>query len=207
MIRPDFTGIVKNAVAIIKEIGQESVDVYLFLFDEFRRGPILDNHVFQFVYRSFYRIDNAGLRPEFKAAYFHLLEEFRDSSEIDLRYVAEKLHEIPNQRGYRTLQFSFITKLAHTACPNYPMYDAQVAKVFHFQARYDKSSDSGTRLSEYLGFYADLRQLYERILSDGPLQGPLQLFRETYGPASCRVPPIKVLDFIFWSAGRLSIKL
>jgi hypothetical protein len=33
--------------------------------------------VFQFTFRSFYRLDNAGLTPEFKSKYFALLEESR----------------------------------------------------------------------------------------------------------------------------------
>ncbi|HUI43757.1 MAG TPA: hypothetical protein VL523_17490, partial [Terriglobia bacterium] len=38
----------------------EWIDVYQFFQGEFERGPVTENRVFQFVYRSFYRMDNAG---------------------------------------------------------------------------------------------------------------------------------------------------
>jgi len=62
----DLSEIDGNAEPVVRAIGREAVDVYGFLSDQFTRGPVVGNHVFQFVYRSFYRLDSAGLTPEFK---------------------------------------------------------------------------------------------------------------------------------------------
>lgn len=206
MTPPDLSDLIENAGPIVDAIGRESVDVYLFLSDEFTRGPITQNHVFQFVYRSFYRLDNAGLGPKFKSVYFDLLETSRSSSEVDLGSLAKRLHDIPNRKGQRSLQFSFVTKLANTINSNYPIYDAEVAKVFSFRAPYNYKPFE-TRLEEYLDFYEGLRKLYREIITGDLLRDPAGLFHKKYAPASSRVPPIKVLDFIFWSAGKLSVKV
>ena len=65
-IREITDWIENNSTEIIENIDQESVDVYNFLKTEFRKSNINENYLFQFVFRSFYRIDNAGLTPEFK---------------------------------------------------------------------------------------------------------------------------------------------
>ena len=55
---------------IISNISRESVDVYLWLRDEYKKGNIKNNTVFQFVFRSYYRLDRAGLGKKLKKRYF-----------------------------------------------------------------------------------------------------------------------------------------
>jgi len=200
---PDLSLIETNAAEIVAAIGRESVEVYGFLSDEFARGSVSENYVFQFAYRSFYRLDNAGLTPAFKREYFVLLEETRNTAEIDLSRLARKLFGIPNHKGQQSLQFSFVSKLANTANSQYPIYDAEVARVFGFRAPHSyKTFD--VRLNEYTAFYNRLRGIYAAILDGNLLPGARQMFRDTYAAPLERIPEIKVLDFIFWSARKLS---
>jgi hypothetical protein len=200
--RPDLAAFSEKAQAIIEKVGSEAVDVYLFLSDEFARGPVTQNYLFQFVYRSFYRLDNAGLTDEFKVAYFRCMENARGGSEVDLAGIVKELHELPNRKGQANLQFSFVTKLAHTVNPDYPIYDAEVAKRFAFRAPYN-NKPFDTRLQGYLSFYESLRRFYDEVTFQESMQELVGLFRRTYSPAACRVPTVKVLDFIFWSAGKV----
>jgi|SRR5271155_3815043 hypothetical protein len=201
---PDLSDIEGNADSIVRAIGREAVDVYGFLADEFARGSVVGNYVFQFTYRSFYRLDNAGLTPEFKSKYFALLEESRNIREIDLRRLVEELYAIPNRKGQQSLQFSFVTKLANTANRQYPIYDGEVASVFGFRVP-DNHGTFDLRLEKYMIFYAKVRDIYSEILNGNLLQEPRRTFRQIYAAPSERIPDIKVLDFIFWSAGKLSI--
>jgi hypothetical protein len=191
----------ENAQVTVDAIGREAVDVYLFLLDEFVRGPVTQNCLFQFVYRSFYRLDNAGLTPEFKSAYFECMEDARGGLSVDLAAIVIKLHEFPNRKGNASLQFSFVTKLANTINPSYPIYDAEVAKCFGFQ-RPSNNKPFDTRLQEYLAFYESLRKFYEEITIQGSMKKLVGLFERTYSPAASHIAPVKVLDFIFWSAGK-----
>lgn len=204
MKSPDLAALNKNAQAIVEAVGKEAVDVYLFLSDEFARGRVTQNCLFQFVFRSFYRLDNAGLTPAFKTAYFECMEEARDGSEVDIAALVTTLHKLPNRKGQESLQFSFVTKLANTIDPSYPIYDAEVAKCFGFRVPYN-SKPFDKRLQEYLTFYESLRKAYEEITRSGSMKTLADLFERTYSPAGCRVPAMKVLDFIFWSAGKAGL--
>lgn len=202
----DLSDIETNAEKIVRAIGREPVEVYRFLADEFGRGSVSENYVFQFTYRSFYRLDSAGLTPEFKREYFESLEQARNLFEIDLPGLTRKLFANPNRKGQSSLQFSFVSKLANTANPQYPIYDREIAAVFGFRAPYNyKTFD--VRLEEYMAFYNRLRGIYAEILNGGLLQGPRQTFRDIYAAPPERIPEVKVLDFIFWSAGKLSFKV
>ena len=53
-----------------------------------------------------------------------------------------------------------------------------------------------------MAFYNKLRGIYDEILDGNFLQGPRQMFRDIYAAPPERIPEIKVLDFIFWSAGK-----
>jgi hypothetical protein len=195
-----LSGIEADAEQIVGAIGQEAIDVYGFLCAEFARGPATKNYVFQFVYRSFYRLDNAGLRDDFKAKYFELMEKSRNLTNIDISGMAMELFPILNRRNQKSLQFSFVTKLANTINSEYPIYDAYLAKAFNFHPSFDK--DCSVRLDRYQRFYDSLQHSYKLIRSQGLLKRSREIFRRIYSGASQTIPETKVLDFIFWSYGR-----
>jgi hypothetical protein len=204
MIQPDIYSLCANAHSIIRGIERESVDVYLFLREQFNKGPILKNHLFQFVYRSFYRLDNAGLTPEFKSEYFRLMDECRSSKCLDLRSLTKNLYEMPNRKGQNSLQFSFVTKLANTIDDDYPIYDSEVAKIFNFRppSTY-KTMDE--RLTIYLEFYDNLKNYYHELLNGNACETVFACFHERYPDDDySRIPRLKLLDFFFWSAGKIN---
>ena len=129
-------------------LGEESVAVYAFLYNEFLKGDVTLNPVFQFVYRSFYRLDNAGLTPEFKKAYFNLMQQYRNEDLIDPKEIVEKLYMYKRRKGDHSIQFSFTTKLINTIDPTYPIYDSEVARVFQFSTYYLK--DNEKKIARYL---------------------------------------------------------
>lgn len=208
MSLPELSVIEKRSQEIVEAMEgenedlRESVDVYEFLCKEFARGSVRENYVFQFTYRSFYTLDNAGLTSQFKRKYFSLMEDSRGFSDIDLPGLARELHAIQNIKHQHTLQFSFVTKLAHTVSPVYPIYDSLVARVFGFRV---PSNDKGfaDRLNAYMNSYGRLRSAYAEIINRNLLAVPRQLFRDKY---SASIPETKALDFIFWSAGKQEIK-
>lgn len=60
-MKAELTEIENSAEPIVREIGREAADVYVLLAKEFSKGSIIDNRVFQFAYRSFYR--EGSVRP------------------------------------------------------------------------------------------------------------------------------------------------
>ena len=208
MTKPNINNLCVNAPSIVRGVERESLDVYLFISDQFRKGSITQNHLFQFVYRSFYRLDNAGLTPQFKAEYFKIMEEFRNANYLDLATLSKQLYEIPNRKNLKTLQFSFVTKLANTICADYPIYDSEVAKVFSFRPPVsDGKKAMDYRLAILLKFYNELRNYYHDLFNGDSCASIFACYKEIYPDYDfSRIPRLKLLDFFFWSAGKINGK-
>ena len=190
-----------NRYFIKNNISRESIDVYCFLQKEFKKGNVSINYLFQFVYRSFYRLDNAGLSKDFKIKYFELLEKNRHLNKSDYKDVAIELYKIPNLKNQNTLQFSFVTKMFNTINPALPIYDSEVARVFKFRPPSLKLT-LDERLEQYLLQLTEIKETYETILKNGLLNQTLELCRDTIF-YDTEISDVKALDFIFWSAGKV----
>lgn len=182
-------------------LADADIDVYLFLLDRLHtaHGKISTDHVFQFLFRSYYRLDNAGLSPEFKVAYFKIMEENFSAKNIDLRGICKDLYAYKNRRHQNTLQFSFVSKLAAMIDPELPIYDLYVSKIFGFHAPYGHSTDR--RLDMLLGFYQRLSASM-RVFSGR--QEYLDLQKKLGSAIShwTRLSATKQGDFILWAAGK-----
>lgn len=184
---------------IIGNIEQESIDTYRFLKKEFENTNIKENYLFQFVFRSFYRLDNAGLTTNFKKEYFIILEEYRNEEIFDFRKILKRLSLLPNRKGQSTFQFSFTTKMANTIDNSTPIYDSEVAKMFSLTKPYQ--ADFEVKLGKYLKQLDEITNGYERILEQNLLPKTIKLFDLQF--KNNQLPEIKKLDFIFWSAGKI----
>jgi len=111
--------------SILSNLNSENMAVYIFLKNEYAKGKILDNFVFQFVFRTYYRLDNAGLSDGIKRRFFELL----DQKQINLETILSELYEIPTLKGKKTIQFSFATKLLHTINSNKPIFALEISRV------------------------------------------------------------------------------
>jgi len=203
-MEPDLEEINNNASRIVANIEQESVDVYIFLKDQFLESNVSENYLFQFVFRSFYRLDMARLTAQFKKTFFEIMESNRNSKEFDIKGIVGELYKIPNARGSKSLQFSFTTKLMSTIDNNLPMYDSKVAGMYGFKAPYNYKPFE-KRLTEYIDFYTQLKESYQKILKDDSLSIATSEFYEKISNAES-LSKIKILDFIIWSAGKLKAK-
>ena len=185
--------------AIFLNITLESVDVYLFLKDEYKKGNIKDNTVFQFIFRSYYRLDNAGLTDEFKKRYFELLAD----KQTDLKTILWDLYEFPTRRNLKAVQFSFATKLLHTLDNNKPIFDAEVARVIH---RSVTGIGKEEKIDSCRSIYNDLIGIYYNLINDEGIKKIIFKFRKKFDVSPKRMSDIKVLDFIIWSFGKLNKK-
>lgn len=202
-IREITDWIENNSTEIIENIDQESVDVYNFLKTEFKKSNVNENYLFQFVFRSFYRIDNAGLTPEFKKEYFKILEKNRNEKQFTFEKVLRRLYSFPNRKGQSTLQFSFATKMFNTIDDIMPIYDSEVAKMFAMSRPYQ--SEFEIKLDKYLDQLDKIQNGYEQIINQNLLPETIGLFDQVF--KNNKLSEMKKLDFIFWSAGKIKTKL
>lgn len=193
------TYINSNAATIIDNLEHESVAVHQYLMQKFRSTDASQDLPFQFLYRSFYRLDNAGLTSDFKTAYFKVLEEERSNQELDLKAILERLKGFPNKKGQENMQFSFATKLANTINNRSPIYDSEVACVFGYNRPTEKEFKK--KADKYLVQFEHIRQAYEHIMADSLLAPAIQHFDAKF--RDYELHEMKRLDFIFWSTGKL----
>lgn len=184
---------------ILSNIKDESIEVHLFLKDEYKKGNIENNSLFQFVFRSYYRLDNAGLGDKIKEEYFKLLAE----KESDLGKILLKLNKFKNERGLNTIQFSFATKLLHTLDNNNPIFDKEISSVIH-KVRTGKTK--GEKIKSCLGIYEGIKLLYSNLLKDSKVRKVIKKLRRRFKVDESKISDIKALDFIIWSLGKIKYK-
>ncbi|MCR4328400.1 MAG: hypothetical protein NUV53_02670 [Patescibacteria group bacterium] len=191
-----------NIHRIVALIECEDVHVYKFLTAEFKKGDVRNNFVFQFVFRSYYGLDRAGLSPEFKHEYFELMQYFRKKESFTDKDVAKILLELQSfedVQGRNAVQFSFTTKLLNMINPEYPIYDSKISHIFGFgyPSKYK-------RIEKYLSYYTTLKDFYKQMRIDGRCKNMLLVFNKKF--SDCPIPDSKKLDFILWVAGKLGIQ-
>ena|SRR3989344_2567941 len=191
--------IYKRRKEVIENIDQESIDVYLWLKDAHEKGNIKNNFIFQFVFRSYYGLDRAGLSKAQKKKFFELLVK----KETDLRIILRKLSELPNRQNQNTVQFSFATKLLHTIDDSKPIFDAKVSVVVH-KAVTGSSVEEKIESAEKL--YNDLENLYLGLIENEKVREVIKGFKSRFGLGPKNMTEQKILDFIIWSLGSLLVK-
>jgi Fe2+ transport system protein B len=180
---------------ILSNLTPESVAVYSFLKDEYAKGDILHNLVFQFAFRSYYRMDGAGLSDELKHRFFELMAK----KQTNLETILSELHKIPTLKGKNTMQFSFATKLMHTIDNSKPIFDSKIAHVTKIRP---KASDEDTKIRSCVEAYESLEKLYETLDKDPKIKGVISKFRSRFSVDEKNVSDTKVLDFLLWSLGK-----
>ena len=187
--------IFKRQDEILSRIEKENIDVYLFIKREYKKGNINNNLVFQFIFRSFYKLDNAGLGNELKRKYFELLA----NKKSDLKQILLELHKILTLKNKNSIQFSFATKLLHTLDNNNPIFDKEVKTVL-CKAVYGKNPEE--KIKSCLKTYQFLKNIYFELLQDEKIREVIKRFREKFDNKN-EISNVKALDFIIWSLGKL----
>lgn len=190
-----------NRDQILDNLSQTSIDAYVYLSNRFNACDVSQDLPFQSRFRSFYGLNAARLTEAFTAEYFNVLQALRGTDSLDLRLLVFQFYVIPNAKGQNTLQFSFVTKLAHTINASYPIYDDEVATAFAFNRPAYGSFEH--RLNRLMRFYETLKATYMRILNDGLMASTMQAFHARFPEQASHLPNIKLLDFTFWSTGKL----
>lgn len=197
----DLDRLLAHAEPVVSGVTAKSVENYCRIGSRYGAGPVADDDEFQRFFAYFYRMTRRGLTQQFRHRYFELLDSYRGVPVIDIEAIVRELHSIPNSRNRNTLQYSFATKLAHTANTSYPIYDSLVAKSLGFRPVY--YGDFEQRLARLSAFYAQVASMYSDWRSDSRMQSVISEFRRVYGVGSDQVSDVKVIDFLMWSAGRI----
>lgn len=196
--------IFNNYKMALNVLQTESFDVYNFIKEEFKKtDDVTKNHLFQFVYRSFYRLDNAGLTPELKTKYFDLLQEYRNK-DIDLKNICLDLYEYKTRKDKNSIQFSFVTKLANTIDSSYPIYDSEVIKLFDFKQPY-YLKEKNSKIDKYLEQYQYILFTSNELIKNEKVLSIFDEMNELFGSSCINMSNSKKLDTLMWGVGKVLI--
>jgi hypothetical protein len=196
MIEKIISDIDEKQDEILSNLDTESVAVYIFLKKEFDKGNILNNLIFQFVFRSFYRLDNAGLSDNLKKRFFKLLAEKQTKLDI----ILSELYEIPTLKKYNSIQFSFATKLLHTIDNDKPIFDRYV--IFLIKKKVT-GHNKNEKIQSCIEIYNSLVTLNDELKKNDKIRNVILKFRTKFKVSNEEMSDTKVLDSIMWSLGKL----
>ena len=180
---------------ILTGLNEESIAVYSFLKNEYRKGDILNNHVFQFAFRSYYRLDNAGLSPIQKKRYFEMLSEKIE----DLSFILSELYELPTLKNRKSIQFSFATKLLNMLDDNKPIFDSYISNLTKLKV---KGSTKSEKIVSCVKIYESLTNLYLQLKLENEMRTLIAKFRNRFIRYNENISDTRALDFIIWSLGK-----
>ena len=172
----------------------------LFIKKEYAKGNIQENFVFQFVFKRFYGMDNAGLSDGMKKCFFGLLAK----KDTNLKTILSDLYEIPRKKGDKSMQFSFATKLLHTIDNDKPIYDTEIGSLTYSKPKH--SDDKDTTIRSYIELYNNLERLNAKLLENNKIQRVISEFRLKFDVDKEKISDVKALDFIMWSLGKIKEK-
>jgi len=185
---------------ILSNLDFESIEVYFFIKKEYAKGNIQENFVFQFVFKRFYGMDNAGLSDGMKKCFFGLLAK----KDTNLKTILSDLYEIPRKKGDKSMQFSFATKLLHTIDNDKPIYDTEIGSLTYSKPKH--SDDKDTTIRSYIELYNNLERLNAKLLENNKIQRVISEFRLKFDVDKEKISDVKALDFIMWSLGKIKEK-
>lgn len=196
-----------NKEIVVANIDNNSVDMYGYIQKQFHNGNVASNIPFQLAYNSFYRLNGAGLTKQFKSNYFRLLQEKRIIkvfNRAEIRGILLELYKYKNAKGFNCIHFSFTTKLIHTIDNDFPIYDSKIKRVFGFKGPYPYHNIN-EKIETYLTQHENINFTYKQIIEENLLDSIFILFSLKF-PNSA-LSKVKILDFIFWTVGKLNLKL
>ena len=164
------------------------------------------NHrdTFKAKFTTYYGLNSGGLTNKLKERYFELLFSHEAQNQKDpYTDLLTELYKYPNQRGYQTLQGSFVSKLVAIHDEERPIYDTHVGNFFGVS-----SPSIGPIDFRIAGFVANLehiRQIYSIWKSEREYtQLTGKLFQKHPALQSCHA--VRVCDFLVWAVGHYRIK-
>jgi hypothetical protein len=175
---------------------KKDIEPYIWLLETLPGVDVTNHPKYQQVYRDYWKLNPARLDDKFVAAYFSLLQELKNHTEISVEVVSRNLLKTPSHTGRYSLQFSFASKLVHMLKPDHPVYDKMVDDFFFFPTGTAKEAREA-KLARLLTSYRFLFQEYERILEQELLSDAIIKFRKYFHVCNGYTNQ-KIIDTLIW---------
>lgn len=203
-------GLEKNSKEIINQFKERALDVekYIKIKDKYDKGCNTEKDKdFQKLYKSFYRMRMAGLTDEYFDKYFKILNNRAYNKKSDLFDFLIEMDGIKTRRGRNSLQFSFATKLLHSANNDLPIFDQYVGNFFRINVPNDLGQDISSRARNRQDIYNELCLDFDEFLLQKKTRDFLEKVRSKISiPKIETISDAKFLDFVIWINGQIDQK-
>ncbi len=188
-------GVVKRLISdfnskkrMVEALERVDLEEYFFLKLEYEKGNV-KNKEFQKRYKNFYNMNPFGFTEEFYSKYFDMML----SGETDLRKILNKLAQIEDAKGKKTVQLAFATKLLHTVDSEMPLYNSTVAETFGFQI---KNGTLDQKINHSIEIYEKLKRFYFELLGERVINEIIEEFRERKNLKEGVLSNVKIVDIL-----------
>lgn len=191
----------KNQDKIIEQISQEDIDIYCFIQEEYKRlGSDLENNlIFRYIFKKYYLSSSARFfKDNSYKTFFSTFSKLNINNEDNINGIIEKtlLSLLPMRRN---LEYSYTSKMIHTINSKYPIYDSFVKLALRMKDITGKNND--TKIKKIIENYTQISDLYDDIIKHNYLEKIINKFKKMRDISKLNI--VKILDFLFWSAGKL----
>jgi|SRR5579862_907703 len=174
---------------------------YLELKELFSKDTLEARDQFRYLFSDYYGMNSAGLTDEFKARYFAILfgNEVFCNGEPNFVSILNELSEIPNKKGLRSLQCSFVSKLIGMHREASPVYDSNVSQFFGEEVPGSWRSQD-RRISWFVDFLKRVAEDYKVWAQDAQIYAILERFK-TRDTRLAACDTVRLMDFLVWNVG------
>lgn len=179
---------------ILEQIPSGHVSGYDFLHSN--RRNVADRE-YQRRFKVFWRLNAALLSDAFCDHYFGVLSRILmgEKRQWDITEITRQLYEVNTHNDRQSLQFSFATKLLHSADDRSPIYDSLVAAFFFFSEP-DRDKPLEERIDAFATFHRFLAAEYRRVINQDLLADSIFKFRKHFRPETFTEE--KIVDSLIW---------
>jgi hypothetical protein len=182
-----------NIDNILHSVGSSHVGQYDWLIENIQN---VAEPEYQRKYKTFWRLNGAGLSQAYCHAYFEFLQAGLNNNVLQLNILAHELYQRPVNTNRQALQFSFCTKLCHMLNREIPIYDSRIRTFYNF-AEPLRQLPVVQRIAAYVQFHQFLIDEYNHVLNQGLLAPSIRAFRQHLAPQ--HFTDIKVIDSLIWA--------
>ena len=178
-----------------ENLKEEEIDTYIKL----RTLLPEKSMVFRNLFKNYYRLNNAFLSEAFEDRFFELLFTLNIKDSTDpYTPILKELYEIPRQKGDKSLQCSFVSKLVAIHDENYPIYDKHISAFFGISV--PSYGDVEFRIAGFVNNINWLSMIYNKWSEDDNFRRILVNVRKRY-PALDDCKATRIADFLVWTVG------
>lgn len=195
-----------NGGNILDNISLDRVAEFNELKDNLEKENVDENKSYQdkfvryFSLRS-YRLKQDDIKRMFKLLELHKEDEVLDSYELAKQWLGEE-----QKSKFGEKHFSSLTKMMNIISTEYPIYDANVVRLFEFEPPKTTRSNVLRKLNIYTDFYDHLRNAYTEIIEGRLLKDVLMVFKIKLREKGISLDRAKRIDLIMRSTGELKRK-